>query len=111
MSEILVVGSETYSGTQAAITAAITGIGGATLIVTADNSIASVYARTWAVTNGVTFINLGYILPGNGFTLFNTPLAADSLTTPTHVLTAGTHARVTAASGSAAARGRTLVQI
>lgn len=112
MAEVLVVGSESYGGTQAQMNTALsTTIGGVTLVVTADNSIAGVFARNWAVANGIPFLALGQILPGIGYDTFRAPLAALFTSTPTNTLTAGTNGRVTAAVGHANAYNKTLTQI
>jgi hypothetical protein len=112
MAEVVVVGSESYTGAYSNINTALgTTIGSVTLVVTADNTQAGTWAQTWATTNGVPFIDLGQILPGIGYNLFRAPLAAMYWTTPSNVLLCGTHARVTAASGAAAALGHTITAI
>ena len=112
MSEVVVVGSETYTGTQANINTALgTTIGSVTFVCSADNSFVSNMAQVWATANGVPFLNLGQALQGIGFDPIRAPLAAMYWSTPTNVLLCGSHARVTAASGAALALGKTITAI
>lgn len=99
---LLVVGSEFYTGTQAAVNAELNSLnvsGAVIKLVSADNTLAGNWAQIWAQGAGVPWIDLGPQLTAVGYDVWRAPVQAILQTQPGSLLTIGTSARTVSATG------------
>jgi hypothetical protein len=109
--QLLVVGAESYSS-QDYINFVLSGLSYSTpisLVMTLDNFNPSIWAREWAVANGVPYVNMTNRIQSLGLNHFQSAImVVDQVS---HVVAFGTHAKTTAAANAGTLHGKKVLQM